>query len=115
MTSAASAPRCEDGEKKTLRGLPTLAAQAVEGVLLKGAPFHIECRLERVIDGLGEDQLVIGEVVAAHADREALRDPTTPDATRVRQRPLLAYLHPSQFATIDDSTGFPFPKDFTRD
>ena len=115
MTSAASAPRCEDGEKRSLRGLPTLAAKTVEGVLLKDAVFHIECRLERVIEGLGEDGLVIGEVVAAHAAREALRDPSTPDATLIRQQPLLAYLHPSQFATIDRSTGFPFPKDFSRD
>lgn len=114
MTSAAAAPRCEDGEKKTLKGLPTVAAREVDGKLLAGCSLNVECRLERVIDDLGEDQLVIGRVVAAWASPDAMRSATTPDHEIVHKRPILAYLHPSQFATIDKSVGFPFPKGFTR-
>ena len=114
MTSAAASPRCEDGEKRALRALPTLAATAVEAALVDGSRFHVECRLDRVVDDLGEDGLLLGRVVAAHADPKALRSRVVPDRTLVHEQPLLAYLHPSQFARIDHSTGFPFPKNFTR-
>jgi hypothetical protein len=33
----------------------------------------------------------------------------------VHEQPLLAYLHPNQFALIEHSAGFPLPKDFHRD
>jgi flavin reductase (DIM6/NTAB) family NADH-FMN oxidoreductase RutF len=115
MASAAASPRCEDGEKKTLRALPTLAATSVDGVLVAGCRFHVECRLDRVVDDLGADGLLIGRVVAAHADPKALRSKVVPDGSLVHEQPLLAYLHPSQFARIDHSTGFPFPKNFTRE
>jgi flavin reductase (DIM6/NTAB) family NADH-FMN oxidoreductase RutF len=115
MASAAASPRCEDGEKKALRALPMVAATTVEGVLLDGGRLHLECRLERVVDDLGEDGLLLGRIVAAHADRKALRRRDVPDNTLVHEQPLLAYLHPSQFALIEHSAGFPFPKDFHRD
>ena len=114
MTAAASAPRCEDGDKKTLGALPTLPATAVDGVLLEGARFAIECETDRIVGGFGDDELIVGRVVAAHADPDALRCAAQADDDLVRARPLLAYLHPSQFATVDHSTGFPFPKDFSR-
>ncbi len=115
MTSAAAAPRCEDGEKKAMHGMPTIAAKEVDGVLLEGCALHIECRLDRVIDDLGDDDLVIGRIVAAWATEDALRNARTPDSKVVHEHPLLAYLHPSQFATIEHSVGFPFSKGFSRD
>ncbi len=115
MASAAASPRCEDGEKKALRALPTLPARSVEGGLLDGGRFHVECRLERVLDDLGEEGLLLGRIVAAHADRKALRSRSVPDGALVHDQPLLCYLHPNQFALVDHSTGFPFPKDFTRE
>jgi flavin reductase (DIM6/NTAB) family NADH-FMN oxidoreductase RutF len=114
MTSAAAAPRCEDGEKKTLKGLPTIAAKQVDGQWLADCSLTVECRLDRVIDDLGDDDLVIGRVVAAWASPDAMRNAKTPDRQVVHEHPILAYLHPSQFATIDKSVGFPFPKGFTR-
>ena len=36
------------------------------------------------------------------------------DAVVYYEQPLLTYLHPSQFALIEHSTGFPFPKGFDR-
>lgn len=115
MASAAASPRCEDGEKKALRGLPTVEATSVEGRLLDGGRLHLECRLERVLDDLGEDGLLIGRIVAARADRKALRGADRPDGSLVHDRPLLAYLHPSQFALVGESAGFPYPKDFHRE
>ncbi len=114
MTSAASAPRCQDGEKRTLRAMPTIPAKSVKGVLLKGARFMLECAVERVIGDFGGDELIVGRVVAAHADPAALRGADRTDAAVIEQTPTLAYLYPSQFATISHSTGFPFPKGFSR-
>jgi flavin reductase (DIM6/NTAB) family NADH-FMN oxidoreductase RutF len=115
MASAAAAPRCEDGEKKAMRALHTVAAKEIDGELLAGCSMHVECRLERVIDDLGDDRLVIGRIVAARAAPDAIRNAKTPDEQIVREHPLLAYLHPSQFATIESSVGFPFSKGFTRE
>jgi flavin reductase (DIM6/NTAB) family NADH-FMN oxidoreductase RutF len=114
MAASAASPRCEDGEKKALRGLPTVAARKVDGVLVEGCPFHVECSVDRVLDDLGEEGLVLGRIVAACADEKVLRSGAIPDGTLVHEQPLVAYLHPSQFAVIDHSAGFPFPKDFTR-
>lgn len=115
MTSAAATPRCEDGEKRAMQALHTVPAKQVDGVLLEGCPLHVECRLERVIDDLGTDCLVIGKIVAAWAQRDALRNPEVTDRELVHEHPLLAYMHPSQFATVDKSFAYPFSKGFTRE
>jgi len=115
VAAAAASPRCEDGEKRALRGLPTVPATHVDGELVDGGRFHVECRLARVTDDLGEEGLLLGRIVAACAERRALRSEAVPDGTLVHDQPLLAYLHPGQFALIDHSTGFPFPKDFSRE
>ncbi len=115
MTSAAAAPRCEDGEKKSMRALPTVPAREVDGELLEGCPLYVECALDRVVEDLGEESLVIGRIVAAAAASDAFRTPDHPDPEIVHEHPLLAYLHPSRFATIESSVGFPYAKGFTRD
>jgi flavin reductase (DIM6/NTAB) family NADH-FMN oxidoreductase RutF len=115
MTSAAAAPRCEDGEKTAMRALPTVAAKEVDGVFLEGCALQVECRLERVIDDLGDDCLIIGRIVAAWAAKDAIRSGQVLDGELVHEHPLIAYLHPSQFATIDKSVGYPYSKGFKRD
>ena len=82
------------------------------GVLVEGCYLWLECELERVIDGFGENSLVIGRVVAAAADERAMRDPERDDADLLHELPLLAYLAPGRMATIDDTNAFPFPVDF---
>ena len=115
MTSAAASPRCEDGEKKPMRALPTIEAESVKGFLLKGSRFYLECKLDRVVDDLGDDGVLIGRIVAARAERGALRNPDVPDDRLVHDHPLLVYLHPRQFALIEHSSGFPYPKGFHRE
>lgn len=114
MTSAAATPRCLDGEKKAMHAFKTVPATKVDGVLMEGCALNIECRLERVVEDLGADSFVIGRILAASADEEAVRSTKARDEEVVHEHPLLAYLHPSQFATIDKSVGYPFSKGFTR-
>jgi flavin reductase (DIM6/NTAB) family NADH-FMN oxidoreductase RutF len=111
-TSLAAGARADDSSKSSLAAVPTFPARAVDGVLVEGCYLWLECRLERVIDGFGDNGLVIGDVVAAAADERALRDPETDDADLLHALPLVAYLSPGRFARIDDTQAFPFPIDF---
>jgi flavin reductase (DIM6/NTAB) family NADH-FMN oxidoreductase RutF len=76
-----------------------------------GCALWLECRLERVVD-LDEASLVIGEIVAAAAAADAVRDVERDDADLLAEAPLLAYLSPGRFAPIGASYSFPYPVDF---
>lgn len=114
LTSLASSPRCESGDKEVLKALETFPSREVDGVFLRDAYFFLECRLDRTVDGFGENSLVIGEVVAAYASPESLRAFERDDAELIRDQPLLAYLHPGHFSVIGRGQAFPFPKGFAR-
>jgi flavin reductase (DIM6/NTAB) family NADH-FMN oxidoreductase RutF len=112
QASLAAGRRQPDDSKPTLAALQTFPADVVDGVLVTGCSFWLECELDRVIDGFGENSLVIGRVVAAAADERALRDADRDDGDLIHETPLLAFLSPGRFAQIDESNAFPFPADF---
>jgi flavin reductase (DIM6/NTAB) family NADH-FMN oxidoreductase RutF len=112
--SLAACPRCEDGTKPELAALPTIPAEAVDGVFLANAHLVLACRLEKVVDDLDENCLLIGRVVEARANPKAVRDADRDDAGTLRHAPLLAYLHPGRFARVRTSHSFPFPEGFSR-
>ena len=114
LTSLAASPRCDEGDKAVLRALPTIPARAVDGVLLRDGYFFLECRTERVVGGFDENSLVVGRVVAARADRKSLRTSEREDAELIHEYPLLGYLHPGHFTTVERSQAFPFPRGFKR-
>ena len=113
-TSLAAAPRCADGTKPGLGALPTRAARQVAGVLVEGASLALECEFERVVEGFGENGLVVGRIVAAWADAAALRDADREPEEVLRAAPLLAYVHPGRFAEVAAAWSFPFPQDMRR-
>jgi flavin reductase (DIM6/NTAB) family NADH-FMN oxidoreductase RutF len=112
QTSLAAAARTDAGHKPGLVAVPTFAASHVDGVLVEGSAVFLECTLERVVDGFGGNSLIVGSVVAAHADRAFLRGPERDDAELLLEAPLLAYLSPGRFASVAKSFSFPFPADF---
>lgn len=112
--SLSAEPRCEDGQKASLSELTIVPAEVVSGPLLGGAYVHLECELERIVEGFGENGLVIGKVVAARAERDALRSIEREDEGVIADSPLLAYLAPGQYASIDRTHNFPFPEGFSR-
>jgi flavin reductase (DIM6/NTAB) family NADH-FMN oxidoreductase RutF len=114
LASLAAAPRCEDQSKPTLLVLPTFPARRVDGVLVKGCYLFLECTLHNVLDGFGPNSLIIGDVVAAAAQEDALRAEDRDEADQIFEFPLLAYLSPGRLAEIRQSTAFPFPKGFSR-
>ena len=111
-TSLAAGPREEDGSKPSLAALETVPARVVDGVLVAGAYLALECRLERVIDGFGENGIVAGEIVAASVAAQAVRGAEVDDHELLARSPLLAYLSPGRFASVGTSRSFPFPLDF---
>lgn len=101
-------------EKPVLERLDTFPATQVEGVFLNDAYIFLECELERFIDDLGDNSLILSRVVAAHVHEDALRVSERSDQKLVNEAPLLAYLHPGRFASIDKTQSFPFPAHFKK-
>jgi flavin reductase (DIM6/NTAB) family NADH-FMN oxidoreductase RutF len=114
QTSLAATPRCEDGSKPASGLLATWPAHRVAGVLVEGASLALECELERVIEGFGENGLVVGRVVAAWADPAALRDSDREPEDVLASAPVLVYLHPDRYAEIRHAYSFPFPEDMRK-
>ena len=109
LASLAASPRCGETDKPALAALPVFEAGTVDGVLLEGAYMFLECRLDRIVDGFGANSLIIGRVVAARVAADSERIHEGGDQARLSQAPLLAYLHPGRFATIENTLAFPFP------
>ena len=114
LVSMAAAPRQPDDSKPALAVLPSVPATVVEGPLLADANLHLECRLERLVDGLAANSLVIGRVVAAHVAPAALRQLDREDEAVLAEAPLLAYLQPNRYAAIDAGASFPFHDGWSR-
>ncbi len=112
--SLAASPRVGDDEKPVLSLLKTFPASTVEGVLVEDGYLFLECELDRIVDGFGVNSLIVGRVVDAHVHRDALRASDGDDAELLLRAPLLAYLYPGRFATIDRSQAFPFPAGMRR-
>lgn len=109
LASLAASPRWGEGEKPALDALAVFPATAVDGVLVEGAYLFLECELNRIIDGFGDNSLIIGEVVRAQLDTRAERVPDRDDQDLLQSEPLLAYLHPGRFSVVQQSNSFPFP------
>jgi flavin reductase (DIM6/NTAB) family NADH-FMN oxidoreductase RutF len=114
QASMAAGGRRADGSKPTLAAVPVFSARKVDGVLVEGCALFLECALDRVIDGFGENSLIVGRVVSASAPRVALRGPEVDDADLLRELSPLVYLAPGRFGVVRETYSFPFPADFRR-
>lgn len=114
LTSLTAAPRCEDDSKPSLKALPTVKAPNIDCVFMKDAYLYLECGLHRIIDGFGENSLIIGQITGAYVAKDALRSSERDDNDLIFHSPLLAYLAPKRFATIKDTRAFPFPAQFKK-
>lgn len=115
LASLTASARChEDASKPVVDALPTFPATCVDGVLLQDGYLYLECELDRIVDGFGQNSLIAGKVVGAfihedshlHEDRDA--------GEMIQAAPLLAYLYPGRFAEVRDTKAFPFPADFRK-
>jgi hypothetical protein len=58
--------------------------------------------------------LIIGNVVAASAQEDALRAEERDEGDQIYGFPLLAYVNPGRLAEIRQTTAFPFPEGYSR-
>ena len=114
LASLAASPRCGDGSKPVAAALPTFAASQVQGAFLQAGYLFLECELERFVDDIDDNALIIGPIVAASAAEDALRSADRDDEDLLLHAPLLAYLHPGRFAEIASTNVMPFPAGFKR-
>jgi flavin reductase (DIM6/NTAB) family NADH-FMN oxidoreductase RutF len=114
LASLAAAPRCDDRDKPSLSALPTFAAPTVDGVLVRGCYLYLECLLHSILDGFGDNSLLIGRVTGALASEDALRANDRDEADQIYRSPLLAYLSPGRYAEVRHSAAFPFHEGFSR-
>ena len=112
--SMAAGPRLDDRSKPSLAAVPVFPARKVDGVLVDGCRLYLECALDRVIDGFGENSLVVGRVIAASASRAALRGHDVDDADLLHELRPLVYLAPGRLAEVRETHAFPVPADFRR-
>jgi flavin reductase (DIM6/NTAB) family NADH-FMN oxidoreductase RutF len=110
LASLAASPRCGEEDKPALAALPVFAASAVDGVLLQGGYLFLECELERIVDGFGVNSLIIGRIVAARVAADSERVFEASEQAMIDKAPLLAYVHPGRFASINRILSFPFPE-----
>lgn len=106
--SLSASPREDDNTKPGLAGIRTFPARKVGGVLVEDSYLWLECELERIVEGFGRNTLILGRIVAAAVEADALRAADDDDADLIFNRPLLAYLSPGRFARISESYSFPF-------
>lgn len=111
-TSLAAAPRCGE-EKPALEVLATRTGP-LGSPLLEGAYLHLECELDRIVDGFGVNSLIAGTIRSAEVDEKALRRADQDDHDAIARDPMLVYLQPGRFGILKESHAFPFPRDFHR-
>lgn len=108
-TSLAAAPRCGEDDKPVLESFSVFPASKIEGVFMEDAYLFLECELHKLVDGFGDNTLITGRIVAAHAHSDAARASERDDQELISASPLFVYLPPGRFATVDQSNSFPFP------
>lgn len=113
-SSLAASPRLITGDKPVIDYFETFPAQVVDGGFIEDAYLYLECRHFKTVDGFGENCLITGEIIAAYVDADFLRASELDDQELIHDSPLLAYLTPGRFATIERSNAFPFPADMQK-
>lgn len=114
LTSLTASPRCDDNTKPELDALETFPATEVEGHFIKDGYIFLECRVIKFVDGFGENSLILGEIVAAQAWSDVIRNPSHTDDESILNHPQIAYVSPGRFAIIDETQAFPFPENFKK-
>ncbi len=112
-SSLAASPRA-DGHKPVLGYFDTFPAEQVDGEFIEDAYLYFECRHHKTYDDFGPNCLITGEIIAAYGDSAWLRASELDDQDLLHSAPLLAYVSPGRFATIDRTNAFPFPADMKK-
>ena len=114
LAGLAASPRCEDGSKPVVYSLPSFPAKVIDAPVMQDTAFWLECRLDRVVEDLGPNLLILGKVVAARIHRDMVRMHDGDPEEQLYRHPLLAFVSPDRFAAVKTTQAFPFPRGFQR-
>ena len=114
LASLCAAPRCGDSAKPVLEALQTRPATRIAGVHLAQSYLFFECELDRMVDGFGENSMVVGRIIEAAVARDSLRTLERDRQDMIHEAPMLVYLQPWRFASIAQTYAFPLPDGFER-
>jgi len=112
--SMTASPRCDDHTKPELKGVPKIPASVINGYFVDNGHLFFECRLEKIIDGFGENSLILGKIIQAHAISEVVRTPARDDNEILYDYPHLVYISPGRFAKVHETQTFPFHANFKK-
>jgi len=110
----AASPRRLDDSKPLVDQLPTVPGRQVDALFLSDSYLYLECELNRLIDGFGENSLIVGKIIAAYAGEKEVRSRDRNHGDALNDTPLLAYISPDRFSHIRTAEQFPFPPHFKR-
>ena len=115
-TSLSASPRTKQISKSEgiVEQLAIIRATTMDAPMIQDAYFLLECELHKIVDGFDDYSLITGRVKAAHAHKDYLRVSEQDEQEQLGRFPLLAYIAPGRFATINETYNFPFPRDFKR-
>lgn len=114
LATLSATPRDDGGGKPMLSMVPHHRAEVVDGYTVAQCPLVLECEVDRVVDGLGANCLILGRIVAARAAPHILRVMDRDDNALLQNHPPLVYLQPGRFGAVSRSLSFPYPKGFCR-
>ncbi|NNE34136.1 MAG: flavin reductase [Rhodothermales bacterium] len=113
VTSLISSPRREGRKKPALKALPMTRASTIDAMFVADSYLFLECELDRIVSGFGENCLISGIIRRAAVNKESLRLFELDDQVMLERRPILAFLPPERYAVLKSTRPFPFP-DGTR-
>lgn len=114
VTSLTAMARDDKDEKPILDMVESFEATEVDGSFVDGGYVFLECRMTRVLDGFGENSLILSEIVAASAWSDVMKNPSQSDNESIYFNPQLAYVSPGRFAVINETQAFPYPEKFKK-
>ncbi|NND70216.1 MAG: flavin reductase [Rhodothermales bacterium] len=114
LSSLASSPRCDDNTKAVLQAFPTLPAKKIPGEYVANSYLYLGCSLDRIVDGFGDNSLMVGIVEEAFVARKSLRISESDDLEMIANEPLLAFLAYGYYTEIEKAKAFPLPEGFSR-
>ena len=116
LASLSASPRCDNisKSKSIVEALPTIKATTIDALCIAESYLFLECILFKIIDGFNENSIITGKVIAAHVDKNYLKDSEKDEQQQFKENPLLVYIAYGRFAKITETYNFPFPKNFKR-
>lgn len=109
VTSLAAAQGTEEHRRAVLQAVPTVKARSIDGVFVLDSYLFLECELDRIVGGFGENSLICGRICRAAVNKESLRLFEQDDQVMLQRRPLLAFLAPERYAILNSTHRFPVP------